>query len=85
MWFSRSGSEVLRLQEFVEGMCVMLVLSRHKNESVIIGDGIVEVMVVEIRGDKVRLGFNAPSDIPVHRKEVQDAINREAKRSKGDE
>ena len=54
----------------------MLVLSRKKNEAVIIAD-IVEVIVVEIRGDKVRLGFEAPKDIPVHRKEVYEAIKRQ--------
>lgn len=47
----------------------MLVLSRKANEVVVIGD-IVEVTVVEIRGDKVRLGFKGPLDIPIHRQEV---------------
>ncbi len=51
----------------------MLVLSRKKGESVIISDNIV-VMVVDIRGDKVRLGIEAPRDVPVHRREVYDAI-----------
>lgn len=54
----------------------MLVLSRHKNESVFIGDGI-EVIVVDILGDKVRLGFSAPKDVPVHRAEVYHAIKRD--------
>lgn len=54
----------------------MLVLSRKKNESIIIADD-VEIVVVEIRGDKVRLGINAPKEIPVHRKEVWEAINRD--------
>ncbi|WP_146675591.1 carbon storage regulator CsrA [Pirellula sp. SH-Sr6A] len=63
----------------------MLVLSRHKDERVVIGDGLIEVVVVEIRGDKVRLGFNAPKDISVHRKEVQDSIDREGKRSTNDD
>ena len=54
----------------------MLVLSRHKNEQVIIGNDIV-VTVVDIRGDKVRLGFDAPKEITVHRKEVYDAIKKE--------
>jgi carbon storage regulator len=53
----------------------MLVLSRKKNESVIISDDIV-VMVVEIRGDKVRLGIEAPKEVPVHRREVYEAIKR---------
>ena len=54
----------------------MLVLSRKKNESVIIDDRIV-LTVVEIRGDKVRLGIEAPREVPVHRKEVYDAIQNE--------
>jgi len=53
----------------------MLVLSRHKNERIKIGDDIT-VIVVEIRGDKVRLGIEAPTDVPVHREEVYDAIRR---------
>ena len=53
----------------------MLVLSRKKNESIIINDNII-VTVVEIRGDKVRLGFDAPKDVPIHRREVYDAIQR---------
>jgi carbon storage regulator len=53
----------------------MLVLSRKKNESIVINDNIV-ITVVEIRGDKVRLGFDAPKDIPIHRQEVYDAIKR---------
>ena len=51
----------------------MLVLSRKKNESVVINDNIT-IIVVEIRGDKVRLGIEAPKDVPVHRKEIYDAI-----------
>ena len=54
----------------------MLVLSRHRDESIIIGDDIV-ITVVDIRGDKVRLGINAPREISVHRKEVYDAFRRE--------
>ena len=53
----------------------MLVLSRKKNESIIINDNII-VTVIEIRGDKVRLGFDAPKDVPIHRREVYDAIRR---------
>lgn len=53
----------------------MLILSRHKNEKLKIGDE-VTITVVEIRGDKVRLGIEAPSHIPVHRQEVYDAIHR---------
>jgi carbon storage regulator len=53
----------------------MLVLSRKKGESVIIRENIV-VTVVDIRGDKVRLGIEAPKDVLVHRREVYDAIRR---------
>jgi carbon storage regulator len=58
----------------------MLVLSRHRDESIMIGDEIV-VTIVDIRGDKVRLGIQAPTDIPVHRREVFDAIQRENRRA----
>jgi carbon storage regulator len=58
----------------------MLVLSRQRDESIIIGDNIV-VTIVDIRGDKVRLGINAPTEIPVHRQEVYEAIKRENLRS----
>ncbi len=54
----------------------MLVLSRQKDETIMIGDD-VEITVVDIRGDKVRLGIKAPPHIPVHRKEVYDAIQKE--------
>jgi len=54
----------------------MLVLSRQRDESIVIGDNIV-ITIVDIRGDKVRLGINAPAEIPVHRQEVYDAIQRE--------
>lgn len=57
----------------------MLVLSRHRDESIIIGDHIV-VTIVDIRGDKVRLGINAPHDVPVHRQEVFEAIQRESRK-----
>ncbi len=55
----------------------MLVLTRKKNESIIIGDSI-SIMVIEIRGGKVRLGIDAPREVPVHRQEVYEAIKREA-------
>lgn len=55
----------------------MLVLSRKKNESIVINDNIT-IVVVEIRGDKVRLGVEAPKEVPVHRREVYDAIQRGA-------
>lgn len=55
----------------------MLVLSRKKNEAVVIDHGRIEVTVVEIRGDKVRLGFDAARDIVIHRNEVEAAIRRD--------
>ena len=54
----------------------MLVLSRMRNETIVIGDNI-EVTVIDLRGDKVRLGINAPKAVEVNRKEVYDAIKRE--------
>jgi carbon storage regulator len=65
------AARVVHLKE-----CIMLVLSRHRDESIIIGDDIV-ITIVDIRGDKVRLGIDAPQDIPVHRQEVYEAIQRE--------
>ena len=53
----------------------MLVLSRKKNESIVINTDIT-IVVVDIRGDKVRLGVEAPKEVPVHRREVFDAIQR---------
>ncbi len=58
----------------------MLVLSRQRDESIVIGDDVI-VTIVDIRGDKVRLGVNAPGEIPVHRQEVYDAIRRENRQS----
>ena len=52
----------------------MLVLSRRKNESIVI-DGNIVITIVEIRGDKVRLGIEAPREVPVHRSEIYDAIH----------
>lgn len=54
----------------------MLILSRHLDESIMIGDDIV-ITLVDIRGDKVRIGIDAPSNVPVHRREVYNAIQRE--------
>lgn len=54
----------------------MLVLSRKKDEKIIIGDQIT-LMVIEIRGDKVRLGIDAPKEVTVHRQEVYEAIKKE--------
>ena len=53
----------------------MLVLSRKKNESIVINDDIT-IVVVEIRGDKVRLGIEAPKELPAHRNEVYEAIRK---------
>ena len=53
----------------------MLVLSRKKGERIVINDNIV-ITIVEVRGDKVRLGIEAPKDVGVHRQEVYDAIQQ---------
>ena len=58
----------------------MLVLSRTRDQTIMIGDDI-SITIVDIRGDKVRLGINAPSHVPVHRKEVYDAIKLENARA----
>ncbi|MBU0616144.1 MAG: carbon storage regulator CsrA [Planctomycetes bacterium] len=58
----------------------MLVLSRQRDESIMVGDN-VQITIVDIRGDKVRLGIVAPVEIPVHRKEVYDAIQRENRKA----
>ena len=58
----------------------MLVLSRQRDETIMIGDDI-EITVVDIRGDKVRLGISAPTQISVHRKEVYDAIQQENRKA----
>ena len=58
----------------------MLVLSRQRDESIVIGDNIV-ITIVDIRGDKVRLGIEAPNEVPVHRQEVFEAIQRENRKS----
>lgn len=60
----------------------MLVLSRQRDESIIIGDNI-KITVVDIRGDKVRLGIQAPREIPVHRLEIAEAIHRESMAAEG--
>jgi carbon storage regulator len=56
----------------------MLVLSRKRDERIVIGDNII-VTIVDIRGDKVRIGVEAPSDVPVHRQEVYEAIENSKK------
>jgi carbon storage regulator len=58
----------------------MLVLSRQRDESIIIGDNIV-ITVVDVRGDKVRLGIEAPREVSVHRREIYEAIQRENKQA----
>ncbi|MCS7017253.1 MAG: carbon storage regulator CsrA [Gemmatales bacterium] len=70
------GGELLA-QPTAQGRATMLVLSRKKNESIIINDDII-ITVVEIRGDKVRLGIQAPASVSVHRREVYEAIHGRA-------
>ena len=60
----------------------MLVLSRQRDQTIIIGDNI-EITVVDIRGEKVRLGISAPPHIPVHRKEVYDSIKQSGENGQG--
>lgn len=55
----------------------MLVLSRYKDQSIYIGDDIV-VTIVDVRGDRIRLGIEAPANVPVHRQEIYEAIQRES-------
>lgn len=59
----------------------MLVLSRQKDESIVIGDDI-KITIVDVRGDKVRLGIEAPREVSVHRIEVYEAIQREKQAKK---
>lgn len=64
----------------------MLVLSRRKNEKIVIGDDIV-LTVLEVRGEQVQIGIQAPRSVPVHRHEVYESIrevNTEAARSDED-
>ncbi len=58
----------------------MLVLSRSRDESIVIGENVV-VTIVDIRGDKVRLGIEAPGEVPVHRQEIYQAIQREHRKA----
>lgn len=60
----------------LNGVWILLVLSRQRDEAIIVGDDI-QIVVVDIRGDKCRLGVNAPASMRIDRKEVRDAINRE--------
>jgi len=74
--------QMLVLRWFIQNeRDVMLVLSRKKNESIVINDNIT-IVVVDIRGDKIRLGIDAPSSVPVHRKEVYDEIQKEKRGEK---
>lgn len=68
---SSSGKITILGKEFA-----MLVLSRQRDETIMIGDDI-EITILDIKGDKVRVGINAPREIPVHRKEVYDKIKGE--------
>lgn len=60
----------------------MLVLSRKMLEQIVVdvGGTIIQITVVDIRGDKTRIGIDAPKDVPVHRREIYDAIQREKTR-----
>lgn len=80
--YIRCGSPFLQSPNFTlpDVEAIMLVLSRHRDESIMIGDDVV-VTIVDIRGDKVRLGIDAPQSIPVHRQEVYEAIQRENRRA----
>ena len=69
-----------RITRFLEELFQMLVLSRQRDESIMIGEDVV-VTIVDVRGDRVRLGIDAPSEIPVHRREVYEAIHRENQRA----
>lgn len=62
----------------------MLVLTRKVNQSIIIGDGI-EIVVLEVRGEQIRLGIKAPRDVAVHRKEIYDQIKEEKDAAPSDE
>lgn len=59
--------------------CAVLVLSRKKNETIVVGDEL-RITILDIRGDKIRIGVDAPRDVSVHREEVYNAIQREAAR-----
>jgi carbon storage regulator len=68
-------STVIDLEYDMPGGSAMLVLSRKKGERIVIGkDGEIVLEIIEIRGDKVRLGVVAPKDVPVHREEVYEQV-----------
>ena len=62
----------------------MLVLSRYKDQSIYIGDDII-ITVVDVRGDRIRIGIDAPANVPVHRQEIFEANKRERKAAKPEE
>ncbi|MEA2553371.1 MAG: carbon storage regulator [Fimbriimonadaceae bacterium] len=62
----------------------MLVLTRKVSQSIVIGDGI-EVVVLEVRGEQVRLGIKAPKDVAVHRKEIYEQISQDGREAAGGE
>ena len=62
----------------------MLVLSRYKDQSIYIGDDII-ITVVDVRGDRIRIGIEAPADVPVHRQEIYEAIKRERKATRAED
>ena len=76
--FSSEHATVRAQRDVHQRGAAMLVLSRKKNESIIISDNIT-VTVIEIRGDKVRLGIEAPKHVTVHRREVYEAIQNQAR------
>jgi carbon storage regulator len=75
--------QVQEIRSFNVGRSVMLVLSRKKNESIVINDNVV-ITVIDVRGDKVRIGIEAPRDVTVHRQEVLEAILNEKLKSSSD-
>ena len=68
------GIDLLVFQHINARRCTILVLTRHVNETIVINHGEIKITVIDIRGDKVRLGVEAAADIPVHRGEVEAAI-----------
>lgn len=60
----------------------MLVLTRSINESIMVGDD-VKIIILDVRGDRVRLGIEAPKEVPVHRQEIYDTIQREREKNRG--
>jgi carbon storage regulator len=73
---SRTGERGVAPAERPTGRCTMLVLTRKSNQSIMIGDD-VEVSVLSVMGEKVRIGIQAPQEIPVFRKEIYLEIHRE--------